>query len=450
MKKIYTKLIVIGLQLLLAVTLMVMSSYAWMVLSSNPVAEGIQITIGGGNTILVAADVAHEADGAIYHYPGEFSDTLNFAQSGGYAYLNELSDLAPVSTVDGINWFIPAYYDLTDPEVQSGTVLAGALKPFEAFVRDDTLSYANLGTDESEAAGKGSYAYLDFWVVSPGENYTLRLSTGEDTGGSYVIGLPQAKKTDSVSGYTLSSEGNTAEACVRVGVLANPYELVDNTMWYYQSSEGYAPQYTKLRGGYQENGSVYAYPEESRFTIYEPNGDSHPENIAAEGTYLVTKPIGVVDGRILPMDVEKNLTVQKSSSWAAAQIGGGTQLEQRFQTAILEPSFRGLSTDEMSRKFYGEYLAAQVAPYVQKGWFLKKTETLYDAMSADGVVGAEFLGEEYTAGATDDVYIVKLEKNVPQRIRLFIWLEGQDVDCVNSASASSFAFRIELAGSNEN
>ena len=55
---------------------------------------------------------------------------------------------------------------------------------------------------------------------------------------------------------------------------------------------------------------------------------------------------------------------------------------------------------------------------------------------------------DYIAGATDDVYIVKLEKNVPQRIRLFIWLEGEDVDCVNSASASAFAFRIELAGSN--
>ena len=63
------------------------------------------------------------------------------------------------------------------------------------------------------------------------------------------------------------------------------------------------------------------------------------------------------------------------------------------------------------------------------------------------MAAVEFLGPVYTANATDDVYIVRLEKNVPQRIRMFVWMEGQDADCVNSAEASSFAFRIELAGS---
>ena len=447
MKKIYFKLIVVALQLLLAVSLLVMSSYAWMVLASNPVAEGIQITIGGGNTILVAADLAQEADGTVYHYPGAFSDTLNFSQNNGYDYLNELSNLTPVSTADGINWFIPTYYNLTDPEVKDGSVLSGSLKPVEYFIRDIALNYANLPADKAEEAAQGSYAYLDFWVVSPGQDYTLRVSAGEDGGGSYVVALPQAKKTD--NGYTLTSEGNNAAACVRVGVLANPDELVDNTMWYYQSSADYATQYTRLRGAYQEAGEEYLYSDGYRFTIYEPNGDVHPTNGGAEGTYLETRPVGLINGMVEPVSVEEKLTVQKGSDWAAAQIGEGTQLEQRFQTAILEPSFRGLETEDMSRKFYSEYLAAQVAPYVKNGLFIKKTGTLYDAMNAVGTVSADFLGEGYTAGATDDVYIVKLEKNVPQRIRLFIWLEGQDADCVNSASASAFAFRIELAGSNQ-
>ena len=53
------------------------------------------------------------------------------------------------------------------------------------------------------------------------------------------------------------------------------------------------------------------------------------------------------------------------------------------------------------------------------------------------------------SGATEDVYLTQLTGGVPQRIRMYIWLEGQDVDCINSAAAGSFAISLELAGSNE-
>jgi hypothetical protein len=53
------------------------------------------------------------------------------------------------------------------------------------------------------------------------------------------------------------------------------------------------------------------------------------------------------------------------------------------------------------------------------------------------------------AGATDDVYIIQLERNVPQRIRMFIWLEGQDIDCVDSVNSARFAVNIELAGGSD-
>ena len=51
-----------------------------------------------------------------------------------------------------------------------------------------------------------------------------------------------------------------------------------------------------------------------------------------------------------------------------------------------------------------------------------------------------------TSGATEDVIIIELEQNVPQRIRMFIWLEGQDIDCPASANSAIFAVNIELAG----
>ena len=448
MRKVYSKLVLSLMALLVSLVMVVSVTYAWMTLSNSPAAEGIQITIGGGNTILIAADQTREADGIIYHYPGAFEDTLNFSQSTSYDYLKDSAGLNPVSTADGINWFIPTYYDLTDPEVQEGTVLSGLLKPVDQFIRDNTLTYANLGADETEIASSGSYLYLDFWVVSPGSDYLLRISTGEDSNGSYVIGLPEAvEQTD--GGYTLSSVENNAEACVRIGFLANPNYITDETMWYYQNSAAYSAEYSRLRGYYQEPGGTYVDNSGSRFTIYEPNADLHPTIASAQGNYLVTRPLGWFSESVLPVDVGSLLTVQKRSTWTDALMGEGTQLEHRFQTAALEPSFRGLTPAEMTQRFYGEYLEAQVGPYVSTGAFIKNTGNLYNAVGVNGMADASFLGDAYTANVTDDVYIVKLEKNVPQRIRMFIWIEGQDADCVNSVEASSFALSIELAGSND-
>ena len=66
----------------------------------------------------------------------------------------------------------------------------------------------------------------------------------------------------------------------------------------------------------------------------------------------------------------------------------------------------------------------------------------------EAVVAGESLQSLGTAGATSDVMIVELEKNVPQRIRMFIWLEGQDPDCIGFADSVPFAIGLELAGGN--
>ena len=445
MKRIYTKLIVVIMQLLMAVSVAVMSSYAWMVLSSNPAVEGIQITIGGGNTILVAADLQKEVDGVVYHYPDVFQDTLNLGQHESYRYLNELAGLTPVSTADGVNWFLPAYYDLTDEEVRDGQQLSGTMKSVDQFTLDNTLKYANLTTDHSDLAEEGSYVYLDFWVTSPGEDYTLRVSTGDDGNGSFAIGLMQAEETE--SGYALKMNDRAAAASVRVGFLVNPEDIADNTMKVYQNAPSFSDQYKILKGTYTEPNKTPASSANYRFTIYEPNGDTHSDYAAVtEGSYAVTEPLGLADGQVRKLSILDRLTVQKSSIWASSLIGRGTQLEQRFQTALLHPKYQGLSAEEVTQKFYEEYLGEQVAPYVKTGEFVRSTQNLQNAV-VNGTVAAEYMAEGFTAGATEDTYIIELERNIPQRIRLFIWMEGEDVDCVNSAIASAFAFRIELAGS---
>ena len=84
---------------------------------------------------------------------------------------------------------------------------------------------------------------------------------------------------------------------------------------------------------------------------------------------------------------------------------------------------------------------------MNKGKFVKNTETLYAKAGEDHTVRGDILEQMDKAGANESNSIVTLERNVPQRIRMFIWLEGQDADCVSGASVSGFAMRIELAGS---
>lgn len=446
MNKIYAKLIAITLALVLSVSVVVMSTYAWFVLSESPVVSGIQVTIGGGNTILIAPDIAEVHNGVTYHYPGVFKDNLSFSQHDSYAYLQKLGGLNPVSTADGVNWFLPAYYSASDKDVREGKVAGGQMKDIQDFLLDSELAYANLPEEQIEKIEEGSYIYLDFWVVSPAAGYTLRLSTGDDSGGSFVVDLMQPVSEVGKDTYQLAYPENRASTAVRIGFLANSYRITDDTMIRYKDSIYFNDQYTSLQGIYQEPNSGAAYLEGNRFTIFEPNADSHLENTGESGSYVATSPIALIDGVPTAQAVPERTTVQKTSTWAIAKTGWGTEIEQRFQAAVLNMDTAAMELSQIADAFYGSYLQGHIAPYVDKGDFITRTEDLYKYGES---ATAEQMAALDTGGATEDVYIINLEKNVPQRIRMFIWLEGQDVDCVDSVNSSNFAVSIELAGGSE-
>lgn len=451
MNKLTFKLISVLLALIMSVTVVFASSYAWLVLSKNPAATGIQVAIGGGNTILVAPNVREVmADGTVCNYPGPFSDKMDFGQQKAYSYLKTIGKLNPVSTANGVDWILPVYYSGADPEVQNGLIPSGTIKNTSEFRVDSELSYANIPADQAAKIHEGHYVYLDFWVASPGGDYKLRVSTGveEPEGGSFAINLLEPVETD--TGFALAEPEGGISAAVRVGFLANDLLLVDDELSLYSQTSHYDARFTRLKGMYQEPNTGTVYMDQNRFTIYEPNGDYHPEEPSIEGCYVETRPLGLVEGRIIPRIIKNNLTVQKKTSWAKLDANSNTtRLEQYFQTALYAQAGKDLSEDEVSALFYDAYLQGQISPYVQKGGFVDYTGNLYTQLSLnDGVVPADYL-ENQNNGATNDVYIIELERNVPQRIRMFIWLEGQDVDCVNSISMSRFALNIELASGDE-
>lgn len=442
MNRIIGKLIAAVMALVLSVVMIVTISYAWMTLSSNPAAEGIQISVGGGNTILIAANKTETVEDAVYSYPDVFSDTLNFSRYEEYDYLNNLSSLTPVSTSDGIHWFLPEYYDLFDEEVTNGQATAGQIKPISEFWVDTELEYANLSVADRYKSAGGSYVYIDFWVVSPGEDCKLRISQGDENGGSYLLELMSPEEADKdgdgiKESFTLTSSGGSAAASARIGFLVNEDYVSEETLACYQESTGYSNKYTKLRGSYQQKGKGMWYSSSYRFTVYEPNGDLHP--LGENGTYTTTSPIAWNGESGELADISDSLTVQLSNTWKPS-------VEAGFAAVVAANEFESVAAAKSG--FYNDALRGQLMSYVNKGCFIKNTASLY-GYSNDGIVSQEELNTLNQAGATDDVYVVSLEKNVPQQIRMFIWLEGQDEDCVDAVNPLDIALSIELAGSNK-
>lgn len=426
-KKAYIKIACTAAALLCAMAMIVMSSYAWLTASTSPVAEGIQVAVGGGSTILLAPDLMNDAG---KHYPGAFGATLrldDLLNTGAY------SGLTPVSTANGLNWYLPVYYTEDDPEVQAGTARARDLKPYDQFLCDETLTYANLAAGD-EVAAKGSYLYVDFWVVSPGSRYELRVSTSDDASGagSYVVDLPQVVETK--NGFAMQTPEYPASESLRVGFLVNQNAAAESAAAY--TANGGDQRYTKLMGDYQKAGEQVQPASYNTFHIYEPNGSSH--SAQGETGYVATYPLGRNGTSVTGIPVGGRLSVQMASQWEENKVN------DLFTASVQQAGDTATAADVQARLY--KTLAGR-SDYVNKGQFIQNTGKLYENLGQDHTVLQATLEQMAKAGANESNSIVTLERNVPQRIRMFIWLEGQDADCVSGASVSGFAMRIELAGS---
>ena len=439
MKKMSAKLFIAIITLIIIVIVAVSVSYAWMTISSSPSISGAQVTIAGGTTILLAPDLTRQVseggENVTVHYPGEFSDNLIFSHYQSYDYLADLAGITPVSTADGVSWFMPTYDSAS-----------GALNDASTFTMDRTLEFANV-TDPHIG---GKYIYLDFWVVSPGSDYKVRVSADvKSKEGSSLLELPPAvEDEESFTGFSLGSTSGVIESIARVGFLANNDSAKDTDTLEYSRSAAFESRYRKLLGRYCEAGEEPDLTASNRFTIYEPNGTFHINPSLEQGEYCITSPLGydAYMQTVYEADVSGILTVQGRNTWKL--LNGERQLDQMFQAGISGAS--GLTTITAENKFYKDYLQNQVIPYITTAEFFTRTSTLYANATAGHVSALKIIENIATSGATDDVYITKLTRNTPQRIRMFIWLEGQDDDCSASSSGdANFVLNLELAGSDK-
>lgn len=264
-----------------------------------------------------------------------------------------------------------------------------------AFTEEKDLAHANLPAEQAAAAQEGSYYYMDFWVSAP-EDFNLRLAAGDSkSAGSYALTLPLPQRSaEGVWALSYDNAGLAAQKCLRLGFL------------------------TGLDGG------------EESFLIYEPNGTDG-------GTYTVTTPQSAAGET---GDVRDRLTVQQPSQWKRETLD--RMFAQFVETASKDDSdLLSQDTLTVARQFYTKALGGQYRPYVTSGQFYQRAADLYE--NAENVASAP------TSGASADGVILRLKANQPQRIRLFVWLEGQDADCTNDAQNALLGIHLELAGSDQ-
>lgn len=436
MKGTYGKIYASAALLLIAVIMIVTVSYAWITMSTSPEVSGIQVAIAGGNTILLAPDVTktvtdEEGKETVVHYPGAFSDRLDLSAREEYSYLTQLAPLTPVSTADGRSWILPTYDSQT-----------GLLEDTSLFQIDTTLSHGNV------REGQGSYIYLDFWIVSPGAEYDVHVSADQKTGtGSFLMELPLVEQKDGEAAYTIRDSQGVIASTARVGFLVNEEAQQDSrVMEAYMTSSDYEQRYRHVLGKYQEPGDSLDMSTQDRFTIYEPNSTRHPFQKELEGAYVQTLPLSCTDifeRTISETDVSDRVTAQTAAIWRE-----DAQLQETLELAAVQAG-EGASPESVANIFYSNYMKERTAAFVTPGDFYYNSEVLCAALDPDGIAWPDVLSQNLKmTGATEDVVLTTLQRNTPQRVRMFIWLEGQDIDSINTSSidAAAFALNIQLSG----
>jgi hypothetical protein len=205
------------------------------------------------------------------------------------------------------------------------------------------------------------------------------------------------------SGGTLSFLDKESQAAIRVGFL---------------SGEGTPSQRFVI---YEPNADMRSAPDKpvtsvtdttNRYVIgYNQNGTNY-----AEGYYIPTNPIGKNAGGKGEVSSfrSNNLIIQKQSAWN--------------QTALLQKLQDGKTGGSAELSAMGRFVSDNAA--------------LFGALDANTNMAQ--IGDNITN--ISNTVILTLTKNVPQRIRMFVWIEGQDVDCWNDIATGSFIINLELVG----
>ncbi len=404
--KLNQKLLITGICLLLSVVLLVGASFAWFTVSTSPEISGMQVRLFTDQALLVSADGK------------EYSQYIDLSEQFKY-----YAPLKPISTINGRDWFIASYKD------------DGSLDELSAFRRDSNLENANVmvysktgegenavytpltGDEYTKANEKGYYVWCEFWLKTElDEGCQVTLSAPDRDKGN----IEDWEKEQNVYGsYVLANYGvneetqeaymdTNAQNAMRVGFL---------------TGEANAERFVIYEPNADKRSSISQKPDskEGSYIIdfaleentdYTETGDEPKYLNYQDNQYIPTKPIGSSNGTISAMQIQsENLIIQKAGSWN----------DEELQNAINE----GESPN-----------SGDVAEF---GRFVRYSNTLNNGSVTT------FPENDTGTDLASTTMVVDLEKDTPQKVTMFIWIEGQDADCWNDIASGSFVVNLEFA-----
>jgi len=459
--------------MLIALLLLAGTTLAWYTMSTNPEITGMSLYVGGPETLRLAR---HQAgvDPSLLDY----HETLNLSD-----LFKSYANLIPVSTADLLNWYLPTY----DKD--------GGLKDPSEFILDDTLAYANIGQYELdngeiqyEHEGKyyteaalyetfstaidsdaiissamlkpktislvdqivkhqtGYYVYADMWMTTDNQhgsvvrlsfpNYGVEKATEEkEMGGAfgtYVLPLLELYK-DEYNQTAARSKSNNSENSVRLGFL--------------------------IYGDAEDSSAI------TDWYIYEPNADRHArwsrkpkgesayvagfnkteDTVIEDGMYAKTMPIAkvqtgtkIVEGVETP--IYANQPAVLSSAHHIIQMACGWDTG----TKTLEALSYGKRLNSTNLDFFGFFVPSNILATKTSG-ATAITDTIPSQVSrySTTVGGDDWETEYYPTKLTDALFNIEYGQYV--KIRMFVWVEGQDVDCWNDIASGCFQINLEFS-----
>lgn len=504
-----SKLIYTGIALLVTLTVLALGSYAWLTLSTNPEISGINIAVNADRAILVSTDnenFSHSEELNLESYaplvPSSTVDGLNwfiskydmkgdvlqepvtkdgittsqfkylrFPEGGNMELAATLADDDPVSSssaaadpTEDSNADLYSYYIYTDiylkTEDKKGAKVYLSLPSATNYEADDTeknhygtyaLSYTIDEINETGADGKEkkvkkislsnqmaeSSVRVGFLVIGEANEEVFPCPENEqvtsNVDGSYPFYILEPN-ADSRS-YTAKENADFNADQYIAGFNAQYTSAAEHS---YSNSVGYYYQTypigitaktkallqeklnTQPAEGDEKEKNQYILEWDGSSTFWP--SDSHKETIDVDPS---TEEV-VVDGEIsvFPSD---HLIIQGSSSWKSQ-----TELEKDDATGnkIQAQEFDSTMVESM-----GRFLKEDTDPYQDKT-DLAGDNTDYSPTKLESSL-SEF---------RSSVCIAELEKDKPQKVRIYFWLEGQDVDTWNDISHSNFLVNLEFVG----
>ncbi len=421
------------------------AGFAWYTLSTNPEISGMQVTLEGDRNIWISKN------GADFFRHIDISAEMS----------SEMSTLRPVSTYDGLNWYVCDYHS------SSGNIIED-----EFFLKDWCISEEHGTEGHTHCDNGGFFAYTDIWITTKAGSAKIRLSIPdsderygeEETSGCYVLSYDYSVDKEGVKTIKLMSRG--PETCARVGFMVFDATSGEEDPVVLGKTENLAE---KLK----EEGFNKGYD----FFIYEPNadvrselnkqdsryltdiyvsqlrikklmiGDTAFDYPASNGSYMQTFPIKQAEAQTLE-DTEEDsrgtlqqaapalfpaskLIVQKAAAWNSAKV---SEMEEKTFTEADN------AVDLLNELMQNDCIT--------RGRFANENtvqNALYNGANTYFPTALDSTPDTGNAASPTSQHMFTLKAGEIRQIRLFFWIEGQDIDCWNDVAGMNFLTRIEFA-----